>query len=102
MTATIERLSTATTGTGCTPSLAEVERLVRDERANCIPIYREVLADLETPVSAYLKIAGGSRQGFLLESVEGGQRVARYSFIGTDPEILNWVRHGMPVCVWSQ
>jgi anthranilate synthase component 1 len=85
MTATIERQGTATSGTGCTPSLAEVERLVREQGANCIPIYREVLADLETPVSAYLKVAGERRQGFLLESVEGGERIARYSFIGTDP-----------------
>ena len=49
-----------------------------------MPIYREVLADLETPVSAYLKIARGP-YSFLLESVEGGERLARYSFIGTEP-----------------
>lgn len=45
------------------------------------PVYREVLADLETPLTAYLKIAG--HPSFLLESVEQGERVARYSFIGT-------------------
>jgi anthranilate synthase component 1 len=45
------------------------------------PVYREVLADLETPLTAYLKVAGGP--SFLLESVEQGERVARYSFIGT-------------------
>ncbi|HEX8730818.1 MAG TPA: hypothetical protein VF725_02050, partial [Ktedonobacterales bacterium] len=48
------------------------------------PIWREVSADLETPVSAYLKLARGS-YGYLLESVEGGERVARYSFVGADP-----------------
>ena len=49
-----------------------------------IPIYREILADLETPVSAYLKITEGLQHpGFILESVEGGIRIARYSFIGT-------------------
>lgn len=51
---------------------------------NLVPIYREVIADLETPVSAFLKIANGG-YSFLLESVEGGQHIARYSFIGTDP-----------------
>ena len=45
------------------------------------PIYKEVLADLETPLTAYLKVAG--HPSFLLESVEQGERVARYSFIGT-------------------
>jgi anthranilate synthase component 1 len=53
-------------------------------RGNVIPIFREVLADLETPVSAYLKVARGP-YSFLLESVEGGERLARYSFIGTEP-----------------
>ena len=46
------------------------------------PVYREILADLETPVSAYLKVAQGNPISFLLESVEGGERWARYSFIG--------------------
>lgn len=45
------------------------------------PVFREMLADLETPISAYLKLAG--HPSFLLESVEQGERVARYSFIGT-------------------
>ena len=53
-------------------------------KGDLIPIYREIDADLETPVSAYLKVAQGNGS-FLLESVEGGERVARYSFIGTDP-----------------
>ena len=52
--------------------------------ANLIPVYREVVADLETPVSAYLKTARGA-YSFLLESVEGGERLARYSFMGTEP-----------------
>ena len=87
MTATVERRELASHGTGCTPSLPEVERLVTGASTNCVPIYREVLADLETPVSAYLKVANGSRHAFLLESVEGGERVARYSFIGADPAL---------------
>lgn len=56
----------------------------RSQSGNMIPVYREVLADMETPVSAYRKIARG-KYSFLLESVEGGEHLARYSFIGTDP-----------------
>ena len=65
------------------PSLEEVKKLARD--GNLIPVYTEVVADLETPVSAYLKVSRGN-YSFLLESVEGGQRMARYSFIGTEPD----------------
>ncbi len=64
------------------PSLAEVKKLGR--KGNLVPVYREIVADLETPVSAFLKINRGG-YSFLLESVEGGERLARYSFIGTDP-----------------
>ncbi len=64
------------------PTLNEVQRLGR--YGNLVPIYREISADLETPVSAYLKVAQGD-YSFLLESVEGGERLARYSFIGTEP-----------------
>ncbi|PKH46763.1 anthranilate synthase component I [Dehalococcoides mccartyi] len=64
------------------PSLAEVKKLAA--QGNLIPISCEIMADLETPVSAFLKIKD-SQHSFLLESVEGGERVARYSFIGTNP-----------------
>ncbi|AHB14071.1 MULTISPECIES: anthranilate synthase component I [Dehalococcoides] len=64
------------------PSLAEVKKLA--SQGNLIPISREIVADLETPVSAFLKIKT-SQNAFLLESVEGGERVARYSFIGANP-----------------
>jgi len=64
------------------PTLDEARALAR--QGNLIPIYREVSADLETPVSAFLKVARGG-YSFLLESVEGGERLARYSFIGTEP-----------------
>jgi anthranilate synthase component 1 len=67
-----------------TPSLEEVQALARAGSGNIVPVYRDVVADLETPVSAYLKVARG-RSSFLLESVEGGERLARYSFIGTEP-----------------
>ncbi len=65
-----------------TPSLSDVRKLTG--RGNVVPIYREVRADLETPVSAFLKVARGP-YSFLLESVEGGERQGRYSFIGTEP-----------------
>jgi anthranilate synthase component 1 len=65
-----------------TPTLEEARRLA--SAGNVTPVYREVPADLETPVSAFLKVARG-KHSFLLESVEGGERLARYSFIGTEP-----------------
>jgi len=64
------------------PSLEQVKAMAG--QGNVVPVYREVTADLETPVSAYLKVARGD-YSFLLESVEGGERLARYSFIGTEP-----------------
>ncbi len=53
-----------------------------------IPVYREMPGDLETPVSAYYKLAGSSAYSFLLESVEGEEKIARYSFIARDPELV--------------
>ena len=67
------------------PTLQEVRQLKK--QGNLIPIWREIGADLETPVSAYLKVARGDHS-FLLESVEGGEHVARYSFIGTEPTLI--------------
>ena len=64
------------------PTLDEIKNTKWD--GNLIPVYREIVADMETPVSAFLKINRGGNS-FLLESVEGGQRLARYSFIGTEP-----------------
>ncbi len=58
-------------------------------QGNVIPLCRETDADLLTPVAAFLRIARGARCPFLLESVEGGETVARYSFLGRDPsEVL--------------
>ncbi len=64
------------------PTREEFSKLA--ERGNLVPIYRELLADLETPVSVYLKLRGET-ESFLLESVEGGEQLARYSFIGINP-----------------
>jgi anthranilate synthase component 1 len=69
-----------------TPALTEFKTLA--EGHNLIPVYREISADLETPVSAYLKTATG-KHSFLFESVEGGENIARYSILGTEPsEVL--------------
>ena len=54
---------------------------------NLIPVYSEVVADLDTPISAFSKIDKGG-YSFLLESVEGGERLARYSFLGSDPSLV--------------
>jgi anthranilate synthase component 1 len=64
------------------PTLEEVKTLTG--QGDLVPVYREIVADLETPVSAFLKVNRGGNS-FLLESVEGGERLARYSFIGTEP-----------------
>src|SRR6266849_2479606 len=78
------------------PSLEQVLETARRGDNNLIPIYRDVPADLETPVSAFLKVARGEHS-FLLESVEGGERLARYSFIGTEPyRILRTGPHESP------
>ena len=75
------------------PNLEEVKKLAGS--GNLIPVYREIDADLETPVSAYLKVARPP-YSFLLESVEGGERLARYSFIGTEPYTVLKTGAGQP------
>ncbi|MBF2085844.1 anthranilate synthase component I family protein [Thermoleptolyngbya sp. C42_A2020_037] len=57
-------------------------------QGNFVPVYQEWVADLDTPVSAWFKVCAGQPYSFLLESVEGGDRVGRYSFVGCDPQ---WV-----------
>ena len=57
-------------------------------RGNVVPIVRSVLADLQTPVGALLRLSADARYAFLLESVEGGERVARYSFLGANPQMI--------------
>src|SRR5712671_3483306 len=58
---------------------------LEDQLCNVVPVVRSVLADLQTPVGALLRIAGDAPYAFLLESIEGGERVARYSFLGANP-----------------
>ncbi len=83
------------------PTLEQVRKLA--SQGNLIPVYREVIADLETPVSAYLKLMrtaknDQARFSFLLESIEGGERIARYSFLGSSPQkvIIAGKAGGMP------
>jgi anthranilate synthase component I len=67
-------------------SFEEFVELAR--RGTFVPIVREIMADLLTPVSAFIKIAEHSDYAFLFESVEGGEQVARYSFLGKDPFLV--------------
>jgi anthranilate synthase component I len=68
------------------PTFEEFER--EAARGNVVPVVRTVLADLQTPVGAFMRVAGDSPHAFLLESVEGGERIARYSFLGAEPELI--------------
>src|ERR1700738_4237775 len=70
----------------CIPTREESRALASDFAL--IPVYREVLADMLTPVRAYTLLCPPGTPGFLLESVEGGERLARYSFIGSEPKPL--------------
>ncbi|MDE0126171.1 MAG: anthranilate synthase component I [Bryobacterales bacterium] len=58
------------------------------EQGNLIPVWKVLTADLETPVSAYLKLAEGADYAFLLESVEGGERIGRYTYVGASPYMI--------------
>ncbi|HEV8397866.1 MAG TPA: anthranilate synthase component I [Vicinamibacterales bacterium] len=64
------------------------------QRGTFVPVYKEIVADLLTPVSAFLKVAEHADYAFLLESVEGGEQVARYSFLGKDPFLIVRARGG--------
>jgi anthranilate synthase component 1 len=67
------------------------------QRGTFVPVYKEIVADMLTPVSAFLKIAEHSDHAFLLESVEGGEQVARYSFLGKDPFLILRARGGRTI-----
>jgi anthranilate synthase component 1 len=69
---------------------------IRELRAygNVVPVYKSVIADFLTPVSAFLKLERNRPYAFLLESVEGGERIARYSFLGCDPFLITRHRIG--------
>src|SRR5438128_3212134 len=77
------------------PDFREFQRLAK--QGNLIPVYDVFSADLLTPVSAYLRIAQGARHSFLLESVEGREKIARYTFAGANPE--EGFRYATGACV---
>ena len=76
------------------PGLEEVKKL--QSQGNVIPVYKSVIADFLTPVSAFLKLEKDRSHAFLLESIEGGERIARYSFLGGDPFLIKRYRDGQP------
>jgi len=76
------------------PGIEEIQRLRAE--GNVIPIYKSVIADFLTPVSVFLKLEKGRPYAFLLESVEGGENVARYSFLGCDPFLICRYKKGQP------
>jgi anthranilate synthase component 1 len=76
------------------PTLEEVKKL--QSEGNVIPVYKSVIADFLTPVSAFLKLEKDRSHAFLLESVEGGERIARYSFLGGEPFLVKRYRDGKP------
>ncbi|HEY9597220.1 MAG TPA: anthranilate synthase component I [Cyanophyceae cyanobacterium] len=65
------------------PDFSEFSALA--QQGNFVPVYQEWVADLETPVSAWYKVCAGQPYSFLLESVEGGENIGRYSLLGCDP-----------------
>jgi len=67
------------------PDLATFTSLAA--KGNLVPVYREIMADMDTPVSAFRKIDDG-RYAFLLESIEGGEKWARYTFLGAGPSLV--------------
>lgn len=80
------------------PSLEEFRPLA--QAGNLIPVWAELPADMETPLSAFLRLAP-RRYGFLLESVEGGEKWARYSFLGADP-LLVYQFKGRSATLWQR
>ena len=74
------------------PSRDEFHALAAEHTV--VPLWAELLADLDTPVSAYLKLVGDG-DGFLLESVEHGERWSRFSFVGHDPVATLTLRDGI-------
>ncbi len=68
------------------PTLDEFRKMAR--HGALVPVYKEILADLETPVTAYIKIAKGKQYSFLLESVEKADQLGRYSFMGANPSMI--------------
>jgi anthranilate synthase component I len=80
------------------PALAEFLKLARTH--TLIPVCRRLVADLETPVSAFLRLAADEPESFLLESVEGGEKLGRYTFMGVRPA-TKLVARGDQITTWQ-
>lgn len=81
------------------PSLETLKEIAR--QGSVIPVSKDILGDMLTPAAAFMRVAHGRRRAFLLESVEGGERLARYSFVGWDPFLVVRGGNGV-VCVERQ
>jgi len=86
------------THSAITPTLSEFQRLARSH--DLVPICKSWTADLETPVSAFLRVAYGEPEAFLLESVEGGENVGRYTFMGIRP-YKKIIAHGEQITTYT-
>jgi len=82
------------------PSYAQFKKLCR--KGNVVPVSVELPADLETPVSVFLKLASKLPHAFLLESVELGEKIGRFSLIGFDPHLVLEYRNGKGVILKGQ
>src|SRR6201996_5573398 len=80
------------------PALPDFLRLTRSH--TLVPVCRRLVADLETPVSAFLRLAADEPECFLLESVEGGEKLGRYTFMGVRPA-AKLVARGDPITTWQ-
>ena len=78
------------------PNLSEFRTLAAS--AGLVPICREIVADLDTPLTAFAKVAAGRRHAFLLESLQGGEKWGRYSFIGINP-LATFTSHGTNIAI---
>lgn len=79
-----------------TPATFE-EFELETRRGNVVPVVRTVMADLQTPVGAFLRIGADATHAFLLESIEGGERLARFSFLGANPWMVATVQQGKTI-----
>jgi len=80
------------------PSKKEFIKL--SKKGNIVPVYTEIMADFETPLSAFTKIDDG-QFSYLLESVVGGERIARYSFLGSAPALV-FMSKGRKITIWAR
>jgi anthranilate synthase component 1 len=72
------------------PTIEKIKQIVRETQGNVIPVYQDLSADLLTPIAAYLRVSKDKPYSFLFESVLGGEKIGRYSFIGTGIQLYVW------------